>query len=51
MVKLIKQNKDFKFFRWFNENTSEKDINDYIKVKGDVNIFTDPKKLQRMIVD
>lgn len=51
MVKLIKQNKDFKFFRWFNENTSEKDINDYIKAKGDVNIFTDPKKLQRMIVD
>lgn len=51
MVKLIKRDNDFKFFRWFNENTQEKDVNDYIKKKGDVNIFTDQKKLERMIVD
>lgn len=51
MVKLIKSNKDFKFFRWFNENTREKDINDYVMSRRDVNIFADEKKLQRMIVD
>lgn len=51
MVKLIKKNKDFKFFRWFNENTREKDINDYIKAKNDVSIFTDSNKLERMITD
>lgn len=51
MIKLIKQDNDFKFFRWFNENTKEKDINDYIKCKNDVNIFTEPRKLERMIVD
>lgn len=51
MVKLIKRDNDFKFFRWFNENTQQKDINDYVKSKSDVNIFSDKSVLQRMIVD
>jgi len=51
MSKLIKQNKKYKYFRWFNANTKQKDINDYVLAKGDVNIFADQKKLEKMIVD
>ena len=51
MIKLIKQNKDFKFFKWFNSTTKQKDINDYVLANDDVNIFTDTSKLEKMIID
>ena len=51
MVKLIKAGKDFKYFRWFNSNTKQKDINEYVLAKNDVNIFTDPNKLEKMIIN
>lgn len=51
MIKLIKKDCNFKFFRWFSETTTEKDINDYIKAHGDVNVFADAQKLQPMIQD
>lgn len=51
IVKLLKQNKNFKYFRWFNSNTKEKDINDYVLAKNNVNIFTEPRVLEKMIVD
>lgn len=50
-IKCIKQNKPYKYFKWFNINTKQKDINDYVLAKGDVNIFTDAKKLDRLVVD
>jgi hypothetical protein len=40
----------FKFFKWFGERTKAKDINDYVLEKNDVDLFTDKKKLDRMIV-
>ena len=36
---------------WFNNATKEKDINEYVLVKDDVNIFSDPKILDTMIYD
>lgn len=51
MKKLIEHNCDFKFFKWFDKNTKQKDINDYIKFKNDVNIFSDKKYLESLIVD
>lgn len=51
MVKLLKNGSDFKYFKWFNKNTQQKDINDYIISKGNVNIFTNTSTLEKMIVD
>ena len=51
MARILRQNKNFKFFRWFNKNTKEKDINDYVLAKGNVNIFADSRTLEKMIVD
>lgn len=39
------------YFKWFESNTTEKDINDYVKSKQNVNIFCDKKKVESMIVD
>lgn len=50
VVKCIKQNKPYMYFKWFNKNTKQKDINDYILAKGDVNIFTDAKLLDKLTV-
>ena len=51
MVKLLKNGSDFKYFKWFNKNTQQKDINDYVISKGNVNIFTNTSILEKMIVD
>ena len=50
-IHLLQQDKDYKYFKWFNKNTKEKDINDYIKSKNDVDIFSDPKIVEHMIID
>lgn len=50
-IRLLKKDNDFKFFKWFNQNTKQKDINDYILAKDNVNIFTDSKILEKLIVD
>lgn len=39
------------YFKWFDESTKEKDINDLVKSKGDVNIFVDSKYVESLIVD
>ena len=50
MMKMIKNNvSEFKYFRWF-ENTSKKDINDFILEKNDVNYFKNSNRLNRMII-
>lgn len=41
---------EFKYFKWFDINTKEKDINDLILAKNDVNYFSDPAVLEKMIV-
>lgn len=51
MTKLIKKNAPVKFFRWFNKNTKQKDINDYVLAKDDVNAFASSKVLDKMIYD
>lgn len=51
MIKLLKTNNNFKYFKWFNKNTKEKDINDFIKAKENVNIFSDIKILEKLTVD
>lgn len=51
MIKLLKNGTDFKYFKWFNKNTEQKDINDYVLSKQNVNIFTNTSILEKMIVD
>jgi hypothetical protein len=51
MIKLLKSNNDFKYFKWFNSNTKEKDINDYVIAKNNVNIFSNTNILEKLIVD
>ena len=50
-MKLIEKDVTSKFFMWFNNATKEKDINEYVLAKDDVNIFSDPKILDTMIYD
>lgn len=50
-VKLLKLSNDFKYFKWFNKNTQQKDINEYVLAKNDVNIFTNTSILEKMIVN
>ena len=51
MAKLLKNNANVKFFKWFDSNTSEKDINEAVLSKNDVNMFSDAAVLETMIVD
>ncbi len=51
MSRLLKENNNFKYFKWFNQNTKQKDVNDYILFKNDVNIFTNTSVLEKLIVD
>lgn len=49
--KLIETGKAFKFFVWFDGKTKEKDINELVLAKGNLNMFTDAKKLDSMVYD
>lgn len=51
MKKLLNSKHDFKFFNWFNNNTKEKDINDYVISKNNVNIFTNESLVEKLIVN
>ena len=51
MARMIKRNADVKYFKWFDSTTKEKDINDFVLAKNDVNIFSDAAALEHMIVD
>ena len=54
MAKVLSDKKhgnDFKFFKWFNDDTKEKDINDYILAHNDVNIFKNDKYVESCIID
>lgn len=53
MSKLLRdeQKTDFKYFKWFDSNTKEKDINDFIIAQNDVTIFSNTNLLEKLIVD
>lgn len=51
MMKMIQQNKPFRFFKWFNKNTQQKDINELVLSTNDVNMFSDKTLLDSMILD
>ena len=51
MCKLVKSNEDLKFFKWFSASTKEKDINELVISKQNVNIFSDPVVLEKMTID
>lgn len=40
---------NFGYFKWFNNNTKEKDINEFIINNGDINYFT--KNIEQMLFD
>lgn len=48
MIKSIKQNKNFKYFLWFNKNTKQKDINEYVLYKNNVNVFSKSATIEKM---
>lgn len=51
MMKEIKKHPtEFKYFKWFDETTKEKDINDYILKCGNVDAFKDKKRVESLIV-
>lgn len=49
--KLIEQNNDFKFFRWFSSDTHEKDINDYVCAKNNINMFVNSVDIDNLVFD
>lgn len=50
-MKIVKRNpSEFKFFKWFNTNTSEKDINDRVLKLNDPKIFSEKETVERNIV-
>ena len=50
-MKMVESDTPFKFFMWFGPQTKEKDINERILSVGDINMFSDPTKLDSMVVD
>ena len=50
-MKVIRKSpNEFKFFKWFNVGTKEKDINDLVLSKNDPNIFSDRNIIEDKIV-
>lgn len=41
---------EYKYFKWFDDKTKEKDINDYVLKKNNVYIFSDKECVKKMIV-
>lgn len=48
--KIIKKNTDMLFFKWFDDNTIEKDINEKILAEKNVRLFTSKKLLEKRIL-
>lgn len=41
----------YSYFKWFDDDTKEKDVNDFIIAKNDVNIFTNDKIINSCMTD
>lgn len=50
-VKFIELGKADMYFAWFKDGATEKDINERVLSTGDVNMFSDPKKLDKLVFD
>ena len=51
MMKEIKKHPtEFKYFKWFDESTKEKDINDYVLKCGNTSVFKDKRYVESLIV-
>ena len=52
MKKSLKDKRyNFSYFKWFGDDTKQKDINDYILANGNANIFKNEEYVQSCIVD
>ena len=48
--KTLEKSIDYKYFKWFDENTKEKDINDFVIAKNNPNYFIDKDLVEKMII-
>ena len=49
-AKAIEKNEDVLFFKWFDDSTPEKDINEKVIAAGDVKLFSSSKRLEKRIL-
>ena len=49
-AKAIEKNEDVLFFKWFDDGTPEKDINEKVIAAGDVKLFSSSKRLEKRIL-
>lgn len=49
-AKAIEKNEDVLFFKWFDDGTPEKDINEKVITAGDVKLFFSSKRLEKRIL-
>ena len=49
-AKAVEKNEDMMFFKWFDDNVSEKDINEKVLKTGDARMFSSPKNLEKMLM-
>lgn len=49
-AKAVERNDDVLFFKWFDDDTSEKDINEKVLSAKDVTLFSSPKRLEKRIL-
>ena len=50
MAKAVEKNDDVLFFKWFDDDTSEKDINEKVLSAKDAALFSLPKRLEKRIL-
>ena len=49
-AKAIEKNENVLFFKWFDDDTSEKDINEKVLSANDATMFSSPKRLEKRIL-
>ena len=49
-AKAVEKNEDVLFFKWFDDGTPEKDINEKVIAAGDVKLFSSSKRLEKRIL-
>jgi len=49
-AKAVERNDDVLFFKWFDDDTSEKDINEKVLSAKDATLFSSPKRLEKRIL-
>ena len=49
MQKLVESGRNWTFFKWFDADTAQKDVNEYVQARNDPMAFSDPSKLEKMM--